>query len=777
MLRSRAARSVWLLAGLVAWTTPAVAGERPFSVRPPGRWVHLLEVDSRHAARPDGPPIRYRLRDRQILVAPGTEEAYSRVAWTVASTAGLQDASEVTIDFSPSFERLSIHEVHVLRDGAEVWRFSPAEVRISQTQDDLESRLYDDTLTATIFVAGLRVGDTVDYSFSLEGTNPVLGGRFDTTLWFQYGTATDRVHRRLVWRRQGSPRMKSRGPAHAPSVSTGGGETTYEWDARDVPAGPEEDRTPSWFEPRARVEVSDFQGWADVARRSRELFASLDEPAPAIDAAVRAWRDLPEAERLERAVRFVQDEVRYLGLEMGPHSHQPHRPLETLERRYGDCKDKTALLVALLRRLGVRAWPALVSTEDLQSLDERLPSLFAFDHVIVALQAGGGLRFVDATASQQGGRVATRRPPPFARALVLDQAADGLTAIPEPALQEPTTTVSETFVVGEGKPARLEVVTTYRDDDADEVRGRQARATTAETARRYRDFYTREYGDARGVGTPSFEDDRERNVIVTRESYELPHFADRDYHDFRAWLVDNHLTRPKTLERVTPLAIPHPTSLRHTLLIRLPDEPDVESRHETVKSPAFSVEVDWRVRGSEARLDYTYRSLGGTVEPAAVRELLKRIDQASDLMVCRVASRQPEAGLASVGRLAVGRPPRTPAWVGGLVAGGFGLAFAAWVVRSAVAGRRLRQRRSAFRSRLTTRAGEQPATAIVVDSEAALGASALGGACACGGGWQEVDRAALTYDGERLCVLTRRCDRCAAESTVYLRVAGGCPGR
>jgi transglutaminase-like putative cysteine protease len=41
--------------------------------------------------------------------------------------------------------------------------------------------------------------------------------------------------------------------------------------------------------------------------------------------------------------------VRYTGVEFGEAAIVPRKPSETLERRFGDCKDKAPLLVAMLR--------------------------------------------------------------------------------------------------------------------------------------------------------------------------------------------------------------------------------------------------------------------------------------------------------------------------------------------------------------------------------------------------------------------------------------------
>src|SRR5207248_3294814 len=96
-----------------------------------------------------------------------------------------------------------------------------------------------------------------------------------------------------------------------------------------------------------------------------------------------------EPARALPALRFVQDDVRYLGIEIGPSSHRPHPPAAVLDQRFGDCKDKSLLLVTLLRALGVEAWPVLLHTSLGRALDEWLPTAVAFNHVVVLARVGG----------------------------------------------------------------------------------------------------------------------------------------------------------------------------------------------------------------------------------------------------------------------------------------------------------------------------------------------------------------------------------------------------
>jgi transglutaminase-like putative cysteine protease len=783
-----------LLALALALTAgPGLAAGRPFSVRPPGAWVRPFDVPAgapSPAAESTG--TRYLFFDRQIRVGASDQEDYFRSVWRVETTAGLQDASEIAIGFDPTFERLVIHHATVLRGGRTAWSFSPAEVRVIEAEEDLDARIYNGDLTATIFVKGLRVGDTVDYAFTREGTNPVLGGHFDAVLGFGYSEPVVRMRRRIVWQRESQLRLKNRGEVPSPTVAKSPGQTTYEWERHDSPAVESEERTPSWFVPYGRVEASDFGSWTDVARASRDLFAAAGGEAPSIDALVRGFglSGASEDARVDRAVRFVQDEVRYLGLEMGRNSHQPHPPAWTLERRFGDCKDKSALLVAILRRLGVKAWPALVSTRARQGLDDRLPALFAFDHVIVALQVGGAAHYVDATASEQGGPVRGRLPPPYARALVLDETSHGLTTMPYTPPRAPTVEVDETFAQPRwDAPARLDVVTTYTGQDANDMRQSRARSTRAEMGRQYREFYSHEHAGIRTLEPPRIADDRDRNVLVVREAYEIPGLWKQGAHEFRAWFIKQKLVRPQSLERRTPLALSHPDHIRQVVTIRLPGPPDLAPLRETIESPAFVVDADWSVRGNEARLQYTYRSLQGALPPADLPEFVDRIDRVADLVVCRVGAGRrvaassatpamPAAPRASGPRAVGSAPPARPddssaTWPGLLVATCCVLGLSVWGTRAAASGWRARRRRNAFRAPTTGRAGDSPGTAIPVASLGPIAGGGSFGVCACGHAWRETERASVLYDGSTLSVVTGSCDGCGAERTLYFRPAKG----
>ncbi len=80
-----------------------------------------------------------------------------------------------------------------------------------------------------------------------------------------------------------------------------------------------------------------------------------------------------QGEKIAAVLNFVQEEVRYLGFESGLGSYKPFAPNQVFEQRYGDCKDKSLLMVTMLRKMGIEAYPVLVNTALKHNINAVLP--------------------------------------------------------------------------------------------------------------------------------------------------------------------------------------------------------------------------------------------------------------------------------------------------------------------------------------------------------------------------------------------------------------------
>ena len=167
------------------------------------------------------------------------------------------------------------------------------------------------------------------------------------------------------------------------------------------------------------LELSTFENYQIVADRLTGIWEqdqSFDWEAVSLEIGFQEQDSLET--KIEAAVAWVLDNFRYQAIAVGELGTVPAPLSEVFARRFGDCKEKSFLLVQVLRKLGLEAWPALVSTIYLEKLIQRLPGQ-NFDHAIACFEFKGELHWVDATNAYTSRKIERFRRSSFGWALLL----------------------------------------------------------------------------------------------------------------------------------------------------------------------------------------------------------------------------------------------------------------------------------------------------------------------------------------------------------------------
>jgi hypothetical protein len=593
-----------------------------FEVRPPPAWIDTIAVDTHASSSNVRSGIEGLLDDHQVRVAGANVDEYFRRVRQVVTSAGVQNASELNIDFDPSFQRLVLHGAVVIRGDKRINELATDEVRIIEKESDADQSIYDGQLTALLFLKDVRPGDILDYSWSLEGSNPLLGGRYADEFDFSARVPTRLMRHRLVW-------PKGR-PLHVSKPATITGDA-WIWERRNVAATDAEDATPDWYEPSEVVQVTEYASWSEVAKWADALFQLDDDSRETIDdiaAGIRKSNPTRDAQ-IVAAIRFVQDDIRYLGIEMGRGSHEPRQPSLVMEQRYGDCKDKALFLAALLRALGVEAYPALVNTKLRGHLDGYLPSPFLFDHVITEVLEGGKTYWIDGTLSDQGGTLATIDTPSDERALIVRPQTNALAKIV--VTSHGNINVEEIISGSDKQRMTLEVTSTYSGRDADDMRAQLAGQSLADVAKSHLNRYAADHPRIEALGAPSIHDDRLRNVIVLRERYAIRDLWTNGSWTYYPRAIEQHLTRPDTLVRSMPLAVDYPRNVTERLIVRGGANAKVEDDDSIVDSPALHYEQHV-ARGNDLVVTTTLRAMKDAVSVAEVPDHLAALNEMHDAL-------------------------------------------------------------------------------------------------------------------------------------------------
>lgn len=620
----------------------SAAPSKEFSIAPPAAWVSVVPFDTneRPVVGRDSGGVRYRLTDAQVRVGASNRAMYRRLVATALNERGIESIGNIEIPFDPSYQTLTLHEVAIHRDGRTLRKLSASAVRILQREKELEYLIYDGQKTANLFVDDLRVGDTLEYAYTVSGSNPVFGGREFGRFDLQWSVPVERLHRRLVVSKDHRLTLSPRNTELAPRVVDSAHEREYVWEARDQAAQTVESEAPSWYDPYAVVQWSEFDDWAAVVRWAEPLYRLPATPAPAIrrevDRIAASARN--PNERMLAALRLVQSQVRYLGVEVGPGSHAPGAPSLVLERRFGDCKDKALLTVALLRGLGIDAQPALVHTSRRRTIAELSPSPGAFNHVIVHARVGERSYWLDPTRPTQEGSADTLFQPDYGVALVVAPDRRDLTPMPPTPSRETARTVQIDIDMRQGynQPAKMTVTSVYNGVGADRVRSMLATQRRSDVQQRYLNYYAGTYPEIRLAEPFETVDDGHANRYTLIETYWVDRAWTRNDDKRRAELIlptselNDLLTQPKEAIRSAPLALSHPVDVTLTTNVLMPEDWNIAPDRDRVDDPTFEFEQVAQARGRHVTLTNRYVSRADHVVAADVARYTASLRKAGE---------------------------------------------------------------------------------------------------------------------------------------------------
>jgi hypothetical protein len=106
-----------------------------------------------------------------------------------------------------------------------------------------------------------------------------------------------------------------------------------------------------------------------------------------------------DREKVRKIFHWVQKNIKYVAIEDGENGLMPRDANLVLQRRYGDCKDKTSLLVTMMRSQGLDGRFTWTGTRDLPYKYSEFPSMLADNHMIAAWIDGKGTPLIlDGTA-------------------------------------------------------------------------------------------------------------------------------------------------------------------------------------------------------------------------------------------------------------------------------------------------------------------------------------------------------------------------------------------
>ena len=261
---------------------------------------------------------------------------------------------------------------------------------ISEVASDISAGYYDDGMLYFAAFPDVNVGDIIAFeytikeksnwdsyfqSYELQLQEPVLSANFEVEI-------------PVGWELHDG--------SHFTDVCTYQQfDNKYIWIAENLKYRPTEELMPPWSYLKRYIEITcynpqeqkgyNFASWKDAAIWSKQYM----QDAVILDDQIKEYVNTnisslnSTEEKLEAISDFVQDEIRYVAVEIGKGRFVPREAPKTFFNRYGDCKDKVALMRAMLSHIQIPSSAVLTSVSSF--VDPRLPTPLQFDHCIVGI--------------------------------------------------------------------------------------------------------------------------------------------------------------------------------------------------------------------------------------------------------------------------------------------------------------------------------------------------------------------------------------------------------
>jgi len=337
----------------------------------------------------------------------GLSSRFNQTVVKVMSDRGVEAFRQLPISYSPDRQEVRVLKARITKpDGSVVDSFGDQDRNINEPW----TGMYYDTRARILSFPNLEPGDVLEVQWRLDDT---AIENLLSDYWGDVDPVQSVFPKRHYLYLVDMPKSR---PLYWNSSSLAkwvkveskpeDDRMVYRFKADDVSKVVPEPLMPGWSEIASPLHVSTYKSWEDVGRYwwglVRDQLTPNEELRKTVEQVLKGVDRKDEAKVVAAIYGFVVTNTRYVALEFGIHGYKPYRVDRVLARRFGDCKDKAALIVSMLKLSGVEARLVLLRMRSLGTLSPEPASLSAFNHAIAYVPSQK--LYLDGTAEFHGSR-------------------------------------------------------------------------------------------------------------------------------------------------------------------------------------------------------------------------------------------------------------------------------------------------------------------------------------------------------------------------------------
>jgi transglutaminase-like putative cysteine protease len=257
--------------------------------------------------------------------------------------------------------------------------------------------VYTDMREKVITLPNVVVGSTIDWSGEITKFKPTIKGQFFEVTYMTEPFPIKLSKRTFIAPRDTPIRIQFINGVPKEKKEYSKDKVIYTWIAEGNDKVKMEEFMPDSEDLSQKILISTLTDWKQISDWYWELFKKNMKTSPEIKEQVRKIIEnkTTERDKIQSIIEYMQENLRYVSMNLDFHNYEPHPANQTFSNKYGDCKDQTLLAIVMLSEVGIKAYPALYREGWRDDPSQQLPMPMYFEHVILCIENAGKRYYTD----------------------------------------------------------------------------------------------------------------------------------------------------------------------------------------------------------------------------------------------------------------------------------------------------------------------------------------------------------------------------------------------
>ncbi|MEJ2762885.1 DUF3857 domain-containing transglutaminase family protein [Photobacterium sp. MCCC 1A19761] len=334
------------------------------------------------------------LRDTQFHIGPDSVTMRKKIVNYFPRFVDAENYGSQSIYYNPRFQSLRVISAASITREGKIKQIDPSQAQVLDTN---EYNTFSSDKEVVLALPGLAEGSFAVLEYEVITQRGLMESDWSEELYTQGNYPIQHYRLDISW--DSSQQINWATDSESVHCEQQGSSLTCHGD--DLPAY-QGDYQAYWRDHIGRVSVGVLDSWKQVIEKASQAMAEANKNTDGLvslaDSLTRGTRSIEE--NIANILDFVSRDIRYVSMSEHGNAMTPHTIAETIENRFGDCKDKSVLLKALLQESGLSPRLVLVSTQRTADRKFLVPTMNAYNHVIVCFNLEGQEYCVDPTDTQ-----------------------------------------------------------------------------------------------------------------------------------------------------------------------------------------------------------------------------------------------------------------------------------------------------------------------------------------------------------------------------------------